>query len=113
MAVALFILGSVWAAGGGGGAVHVNIAQKSARDTLSAAEFNQLVQVLRSIHNVSGKIGIGITPSQKLHVSGDILATGKLLAPNLTTQCPINKVMRGFTPSGDLSCVEKAGGGGK
>jgi len=104
--------------------------EDDANDSLTAAEFNQFSGVLQGIRtdddddDDDDNVGIGIDPTEKLHVAGDILATGSLTvngniglsgevdvegtlsAHNLRSKCEEGFVLQGFNQTtGDLVCV--------
>ena len=70
----LFGLGILLAGVAFAATVTVNISDKEAGDGLTAAEFNQIVQVLEGVQNDSGNIGIGTTPDTgvKLDIDGSM-----------------------------------------
>ncbi len=73
--------------------------------TLSASEFNQIIQVLQGITVQNGNVGIGIAPTKKLHVSGKIQATGFARGSNLTS-CAAGTFALGFNAGGNLVCSQ-------
>ncbi len=102
--------------------------EDDANYSLMAAEFNQFSGVLQGIRidddDDDDKVGIGIDPTEKLHVAGNILATGSLTvngniglsgevdvegtlsAHNLRSKCEEGFVLQGFNQTtGDLVCV--------
>ncbi|MCF7830631.1 fibronectin type III domain-containing protein [Candidatus Gracilibacteria bacterium] len=97
---------------------------------LTASEFNQIPAVLQEVSTDSGNFGLGIDPTAKLHVAGNILATGELnvggnvnligeiitegaiTANNLRSKCEAGYALRGFSGTGALVCVEMAVGDG-
>ncbi len=83
----------------------LNIAQKQDGDRIFAHEFNQILDIVAPFYNDNGKLGIGIAPTEELHVAGDIKATQNILSSNLTSQCTAGQVVQGFGLNGSLVCV--------
>jgi len=89
---------------------------------LTSSEFNNLLDLARPFVNDEGNIGIGITPTAKLHVGGNVIATGDMISDsNVIVEenieiggdvflpddlCEEDYVMDGFNEDGSISCVE-------
>ena len=69
ISLSIFLAGIAFAA-----TVTVTIPDKAEGDSLTAAEFNQIVDVLEGVQNITGSIGIGTAPdtSVKLDIDGSM-----------------------------------------
>ncbi|MCF7830632.1 hypothetical protein K9M41_01370 [Candidatus Gracilibacteria bacterium] len=101
--------------------IDIDFADRESGGEVTARDFNRILGVLRGWRNDNGNIGIGIDPTEKLHIGGNFFITGSLTAQNLDAAgdvtitenlkglnlglCDEGQAMNGFS-GGEVSCVD-------